>query len=454
MSKGYFHDGDFQTHILKFLCRDRQFLKECAPILDHNDFKPKKGEGTEIWQVATAALDFWHKYREPIGGLLRSEMLDFARRNKWGEKQKAKLTDLVYEVSKGQNLVAVDALVDKILDYKRSQAMKRSVNEIIEMQEKGELTQEKFSELCRKGIEAFSKLGYSIVDYFESLEKRELRRQLASHHRFPYLMIDPLDEAIRAIGRKHLGLLLAPYKKGKSLGLRHIAVAYLQQGYNVIFVTLEDPLEQVEDGFDSMLSALPIKRLHELPRKLRKKFSRFKRMWKARLKIIDGTEGGMSIDKLEEIWENERNRGFTADVVIVDYDDEIAPPRKYPGENARRMEFADIYRSFRRFVAKRDIIGWTAAQTRRVKENKKIIAGEDTAEDISKIRKVTLAIGIGQGDWGENSYYIFIAAHKFDKGHIGWNIMSDRDRGMFYDPDATRRARAKELRLAKKEKKV
>jgi hypothetical protein len=448
----YFSDEEFQLHILKFLCRDRQFLKECAPILDPNDFKPKKGEGTEIWNIATTALDFWHKYREPIGGMLRSEMLDFARRNRLGDKQKAKLTDLTYEVTKGQNLVAVDALVDKILEYKRRQAMKRAVHEIIEMQEKGDLTQDKFAALCRKGTEAFSKLGYSIVDYFETLPSRELRRQLNSRNKFPYLMIDPLDEAIRAIGRKHLGLLLAPYKKGKSLGLRHIAAAYLQQGYNVLFVTLEDPLEQVEDAFDSLLTALPIKRLHELPKKLRRKFRRFKDAWRARLKIVDGTEGGITIDKIEEIWLNERNRGFSADVVIIDYDDEIMPPKKYPGENSRRMEFADIYRAYRRFVAKYDLIGWTAAQTRRVKENKKIIAGEDTAEDISKIRKVTLAIGIGQGDWGEHSYYLFIAAHKFDKGHIGWNIMSDRDRGLFYDPDATRRMQLKEARRIKREK--
>ena len=157
---------------------------------------------------------------------------------------------------------------------------------------------------------------------------------------------------------------------------------------------------------------------------------------RSRLKIIDGTEGGISVLRIEEIWERERNRGFTADVVVIDYDDEIKPPRK---QEERRFEFADIYRSLRTFAAQKQVIVWTAAQTGRKTENMKVITAAATAEDISKIRKATLAIGIGKGDWGENSRYLYVAAHKFDKMHVGCNIMGDFGSGIFYDREATMR---------------
>jgi len=221
-------------------------------------------------------------------------------------------------------------------------------------------------------------------------------------------MIDPLDELIRGIGRGHLGVWLAYLKRGKSIALNHTALAYILQGLNVLYFTLEDPIDEVENRFDGAITSLPMKALVNKPKKVRLRFDRFIRLVRSHLKIVDGTEGGMSVTRIEEIWERERNRGFTADAVLIDYDDEIKPPRK---QEERRFEFADIYRSLRRFAAHKQVIVWTAAQTGRQTENMKIITAAATAEDISKIRKATLAIGIGKGDWGEHSRYLYVAAH-------------------------------------------
>jgi hypothetical protein len=437
MSSSYWRDDAFQEKLVAFLCRDRNFLRECAHLLEADDFKPRKqGEPLENWIIASKALEYWRRYHEPVGGMLRTEMLDYCRKTNAGTHQKERLLEVVENVQRNHRLVAVDALAEKVIDYKKERMKAQSIQTLVELHEQGKLTDERWLEQCYAAIVNFGRLGYEAHDYFEGLEDRILRRRMARGRRFPYLMIDPLDELIRIVGRGHVGLWLAYLKRGKSIALNHTSLAYILQGLNVLHFTLEDPIDEVENRFDSAITSLPIKSLIEQSDKIRLRFERFLRLVRSRLKIIDGTEGGISVLRIEEIWERERNRGFTADVVVIDYDDEIKPPRKL---EERRFEFADIYRSLRTFAAQKQVIVWTAAQTGRKTENMKVITAAATAEDISKIRKATLAIGIGKGDWGENSRYLYVAAHKFDKMHVGCNIMGDFGSGIFYDREATMR---------------
>jgi hypothetical protein len=434
-----FRDPDFQRKLVQFLCRDRNLLREVAYLLEPDDFKPRKNESTDLWTISTAALEFWRKYREPIGGMLRPEMLDYARKMNFSDRERTRLLESVAVIQSTKGLVAVEALIEKVLTYKRDRLKAAAVDQLLDLKERGELTDEKWLQVCMDGVQRFGSNTYQAVDYFKGLEDRIERRHMARRRKHPFLMIDPLDERIRAIGRGHLGLWLAYLKMGKSLGLIHTALSYMVQGMNVLYYTLEDPMVDTEDRFDANITALPTKRLVELPKTLRIRYARFTRLLRSKLKIVDGTDSELTVAKIDEIWERERNRGFTADAVLVDYDDEIKPPRK---NSERRFELADIYRDLRRFAARRDIIVWTAAQTGRATEGKKIITSGTVAEDISKLRKVMLAIGIGQGDWGENSRYLFVAAHKFDRQRVGCHIVSDPDRAIFYDRSATLRRMA------------
>lgn len=433
---GYWKDPDFQQKLVAFACRDRTFLKDCCYLLEPDDFKPRKNESTDLWTIATAALEFWRKYGEPIGGMLRSEMLDYARKMNFTDRERIRLLDTVRVVRKSQSLVAVEALVDKVLAYKKDRLKAQAVEQLIELKERGELSDEKWLQVCMDGVERFGDTSYKATDYFAGLESRIEHRRIGRNVHYPLLMIEPLDEMVRAIGRGQLGLWMGFAKAGKSQALRHTAIAYVIQGLHVLYLTLEDPMIQTQDGFDANITSLPLKRLTELPKTLRIRFQRFSRVLRSKLKIVDGTGGEMTVHRIEDIWERERNRGFCADAVIVDFDDEIKPVRK---QQERRFEFADIYRDLRQFAARRDIILWTAAQTGRQSEGKKIISAGAVAEDISKIRKVSMCIGIGQGDWGVNSRYLYVAAHRYDKQHVGCNVASDPDRAVFYDRIATLR---------------
>lgn len=449
----YWRDPDFQQTLVKFLCKDRNFLKNVAPILKARDFEPRRGEGPELFWIADIALNFWQKYQEPVGGMLRTEVLDLIYRKKLQGKAKEKLLEVTEFIKKSNNLVAVEALEQRVVEYKAKRARNAAVQELLTLEEEGKLTNERLAKICNRVLKNFSS-PYTVTDYFENVDQRAARRRIDKLRKWPYILIDPIDERIRVLSRGNLGLVLAQYKVGKSVFLVWLAFAYSLQGYKVMYVTLEDSKDEVEDRLDSLLTRVAIKQLSDKPVLVKNRFRKAMDVLKAKIKIVDGTEGGVSVAMVESIWDQERNKGFMADVVIIDYDDEIEPPKdRGSDKGARRFEFADIYRELRRFAARRKVFLWTAAQAVRGKEDQKIISGRDAAEDISKIRKVAFCMGIGRDtDYGPNGRYLYIAAHRHDESRIGFSIVGNFKKSTFYDKDRTIRQRAIVTAMKKKQK--
>lgn len=447
----FLNDPHFCDTLLGFLIHDREFCKTASHMLTREDFKGiDKGSGNERMAVAGLALDFYNRYRQPVGKLFKVELIEYARKTGWKEANKSRLLEYGDTLmGNGHKRVAPDAALEKVKSYKIELELARAIDSMQNHLATGTLSMEEFLKIAREACERvqFSNDRPTNIFSDKELEKRMARRELQTRRtRYPALLIDPLDRMIRIIARKHLGLILAPYKRGKTMLFVWIALAYVLQNMNVLYFTLEDPKEDVEDRFDAAITNLPMSRLTENPEKVRERFQRFKKYARSKLKVVDGTDGGTSIAMVENTFDQERSRGFVADAVLIDYDDEISPPRK---QQERRMEFADIYRAFRSMLARHELIGWTASQTDRRSEDMKIIGGKHTAEDISKIRKASFALSIGQGEWGDDSVFLWVPAHRYDRQHVGGNIMTNKEKSLFYDREKTL-AREK-LELAKKE---
>jgi hypothetical protein len=431
----YFDNTKFKDLLVALTIQDRQFLRSCKHLLEAKDFKPrsshKEENGHARYVVAQTALSYFAKYNDPVGDMLETEIISHCRNA--GIPHSGKIVEFG-NVLADKKIRAVSSIVDRLIEYKKQVTKANAVSRLVELQSSGQLSDDKWIDICRQGIAVFNKDQYATSDYFKGLQDRIDRRRFTPVDRYPVFFIDPLDERIRSISRGHIGLLMAPYKGGKSLGLIHIAVAHCIQRYKVLYFTLEDPKDDVEDRFDSQIAQVPIKHLAKRGRIIKERFQRFVSRVRGRIRIVDATEGGLTLPMVESVWEEQRNQGFTADVVIIDYDDELRSTTK---RDERRYEFADIYRDMRVFAAKKQIILWTAAQTKRGTKGLQKIGGDDLAEDVSKVRKVSLAIGLGKGEWGDDSMYLWVAAHKLDKQYIGCNIMQDKERMMFYDREQT-----------------
>lgn len=435
----WWRESDFQKNLVTLISRDRNFLKKCGGMLSPKDFRPNRDDTDERWIVATLALEFWKKYKQPISGMLKPEVVDYVRKNRVEDNRKKLLYKLVDKINSGEKLVAVEAMEDRVVAYLRDKKMRDSIDTIISKHEEGTLDNAQLAFICKEVLEWSGSPKRAISNFLgkHSLDHRIARRSKEIKNKRPVLLIEGFDKRTRAIGRGDLGLIIALYKMGKSLMLAYLADAYAKQGLNVLFFTLEDPVEEVEDRMDAALAGIPIDKLDQLPNRLRKRFRKFSKRISGRIRIVDCTDGGISVDGIEEEWEKQRDAGFDADVVIVDYDDEIIPPRTHKGESSRRMEFADIYRALRRLASKRQLIIFTAAQTKRIGEKTKIITGDKLAEDVSKIRKATLAIGIGQGECHEDARYLFVAGHKRGRSKFGFEIIASPEQGLIYNRELT-----------------
>jgi len=179
------------------------------------------------------------------------------------------------------------------------------------------------------------------------------------------------------------------------------------------------------------MSSVPMKTLVKQETDVREGVLRKLAMSRARLKIVDGTEVKFSVAAIEEVWNSYREEGFDASVLVVDYDAEIVPPRKY---DQRRLELGAIYSELRRLAARRKLIVWTASQSRRGAESKKIIGNEEVAEDKTKIDKATLVLSIGKlREPDPDGVHLWVAKHRHDRSSFGVTFWGNRACAMFYD---------------------
>jgi hypothetical protein len=433
-SQQWFDDEDFQDNLAALLYRDPITLRDCAKFLTPDDFKALRGMhyGYERGIIVECALEHYEKHHTPLGKLLRSSVLEYADGLQYGASKLAKLKEYLEKILK-LKVASPAAITSKVIAFKSQHLKAEAIQELQDLLANGMLTDEKWLEISRRALKPMTE-GRSPVDYLAGIDTRIARRKQRVAH-IPWTFIDPLDTMIHCVGRRQLGLVIAPYKRGKSIFLLWLAVAYALQHMNVLYFTLEDSGDTVDDRLDSIVSYLPLKRLGEMPRQLKKRFNRKKAMM-TNLHIYDGTDETMTVPRIAQVVEEEREKGFMPDAIIVDYDEEISSTKKW--EN-KRFESDEVYRDFRKMLAKYDAIGWLAAQTQRGTRDLKILTGDKVAEDIGKLKKVTCGLTLGKGEWTENSFYLWVAAHKNDKMDIGCEIIPDLDRMLVYDREATRK---------------
>src|ERR1039458_8464503 len=163
----YWRSEDWIERVLIPVCRDRNFLRKMSGILNENDFKPRGSEGLiEAYWIAQAAFKYWRDYKTPIGGMLQVEMLDYVRENKRhvGKKNRERLFDLVDKIKRTEEIVAIESIERKVIDYKRRREKAHAIREMLDLQEKGELDDKSFDRICRKALEARDNI-LSVTNY-------------------------------------------------------------------------------------------------------------------------------------------------------------------------------------------------------------------------------------------------------------------------------------------------
>lgn len=437
MTKTVFDDPEFLDHVVGLLTQDAQALHTLSPLLEVDDFKPLRGVewSQERWVVADRALQYYQRFHQPLGKLLRADILEYAHGLQLTERQVDQLDGYLAVLQKVK-LNGAAAIIEKVSTFKLQRIKAATIQEMIDLQAAGELTNERWLELCQKAVS--TKNGRApVTSYFDTFDTRQQRRNLRSlHDTNPVYLIEPLDNICAPwLGPKQLGLIIGPTTRGKSLMLIWLAISYTLQNFNVLYITLEDSKEDTENRMDSMVTGVPFYQLHT-SFDTTARFASYQRLIDSKLHVIDGTEEKYTIATVEQRVQEQIEEGFRPQVIVVDYDKFLRADIR----STNQTEIMDsVYQDFRRMISKHNLIGWTAAQTQRKTSDFKVLSGDRVADAFEKIRQSVVVISLGQGELTPDSLYFWVVKNKFGKKHQGCHIIPNLEKSLIYDHEATRK---------------
>lgn len=265
----------------------------------------------------------------------------------------------------------------------------------------------KFKEAYKITIENMSKL-YSI-DFtetanipFEDFEEWRIGYIARAAMRVTKVStgIPPLDNILGGgLEKGELGILLAEPKKGKSIGLLHMAIAALQRRHaRVAYFLLEGTTDQFVLRALSRISGIEYERLQNdnITKKESKLVDKLMRMFKDRMDLIPMNKhwsyGVLEIEgKLREL----KNNGRNPDLVCIDYADLLTDPtQKEP-----RLIQTSVYRNLKKLAMIGDYAIWTASQAQRpskMAEESYLLRAKDISESYEKVRIADLVATLNQ----------------------------------------------------------
>lgn len=267
-------------------------------------------------------------------------------------------------------------LVKETENYCREKAMHNALSRSIEIQanaQKSEKERDKkipdvgaIPDIMAEAlaISFDSSIGH---DYFEDFEKRWLLYQ-SKAMKIPFGI--PILNAITKGGaeRGTLNLILAGVNVGKSLGLCSLASDYLQQGYNVLYISMEMAEHICSKRIDANLLDVTMDDIDNgaiAYADFKNRMEKLKSRKVGRLIVKQYPTSGAHANHFKALIKDlKMKKQFKADVIIVDYLGICLSTRVKSGENTYNLVKA-IAEELRGLAVEEQVVLWSGAQTTR-----------------------------------------------------------------------------------------
>lgn len=182
---------------------------------------------------------------------------------------------------------------------------------------------------------------------------------------------------------KTLNVALAGTGVGKSLFMCHCAAANLTGGHNVLYITMEMSEEKIAERIDANLLNVQVDELTVLPRDAyAKKVNRVKEKTVGKLIIKEYPTASAGANHFRHLLNELRiKRGFTPDIIYIDYLNICASSRLKYGSNVNSYTYVkSIAEEIRGLAVEFNVPIVTATQTTRSGYSNTDVGLEDTSE--------------------------------------------------------------------------
>ncbi len=347
--------------ILNILAKDEQYTKKVYPHLKPDYFQKRTEKA--VYELIDA---FYKKYsRLPQKDVLLLELDSYAGMSE-DEFDDAK--KVINEVFDDEYRYDLEWLIDETELFCKEKAINNAIMQavrIINGEDKKHVEGQIPSLLQDALAVSFDKnVGH---DYFENAEQRFefYNNKEAKIH----CSIDILNKITNGgLPRKTLNLLIGPSGSGKSGVKCSLAADYLNQGYNVLYITLELAEERVAERIDANLFNVPIADIHSLSKNIfLDRIEKIKGKTRGRLITKEYPTSTASVANFRVLLEELKSKkNFVPDVVFVDYLGICASVKYKNASNINSYTYQTaVAEELRALAVEYDLLLWSSIQTNR-----------------------------------------------------------------------------------------
>ena len=386
----YKYTTQIQVKILTVLWRD-----EAAYSIYRDAIKPKYFQKSIHIDLCRIIFDYKEKYQvSPTFDVMVEEISQMCDKSKTKKKLEDDYLDCLDAMS-NMDLSDIEYIKDKIISFGKRQALVDAVMDSAEILEKEPETEyNKIEGLVKDALmvgEDTNDLGTNV---FEGVEERfeGYTEDEDVIERIPTGQSE-LDRCLGGgLGRTEMGVVLAPPGRGKTTELTSIAAHAVEEGYNVLHVSMENNEKQIVRNYDTRLLKKDMDYIKENVDKSIVAMLNIKKLKKGQLIVKKYPTKGATVLTLRNLLDQLRIvKNFVPDVVVVDYGAIMRPERSYAD---KRSGIEGIYEDLRAVADDYNCALWTGAQGNRAALSKKIVTTADIAEcfAIANVADVIIAL--------------------------------------------------------------
>ena len=401
------HGKAFQEGLVQLIFEDRPFADQITEVLDVNFLE------LEYLRVFTQKIvDFRSKYNkhpsmETMVSLLRTEL----------DSEEEIIRKQVIEYFgklRYHQLDNAEYIRQTSLEFCKKQTLKKAMIHSVDLLQ--DCSFDEISKVINDALKlgADSNFGYDYITDFE--ERYKIK------HRHPVTTGFNEMDAITSggLGKKELGVVIAPTGAGKSMVLVHLGSQAILEGKNVIHYTLELQDTVIANRYDSCITGYPLSNLRDFKDEI---FEKIKDL-DGRLIVKEYPTKSATTNTIRSHLTKLAKRGIKPGMIIVDYADLLRPVMM---QKEKRNELESIYEELRGISQEFTCPIWTASQTNRSGLSAEVITMEQISEAFNKCFVADFIFSVSRTieDKKANKGKIFIAKNRNGPDGIVYDIFMD-----------------------------
>lgn len=355
MSETFKFDEEFERRLLAFLVRDINFF------LRNSNFVLEQHFTNQFYKdIYRTIKNYFSRYNQPISEvILRNEITNFYIKRQKRDVNIDEYFKVISELFKENISLGIEYTEDQLLNFVKNKEMENILTEGMERVLQNRDLNPILSNVTKILLIGNKlKLGY---DYFKEAPARLAKLSYESNENVVPTGIKKLDRLLGGgLSAGEIGVIVAPSSRGKTAALVNFAYGAMRRRKNVIYVCLEQKVEDVGTRFDMLISQFDKDDLKKEYEKAVNHILYVEKLFKTKLVLQFFPTETVTVADIDQYISHEQIvNGFEADLIIIDSlnlckrsntRDEI-----WQGTN---------YREGKAIAGKRNRPLWTAAQAK------------------------------------------------------------------------------------------